>query len=754
MLAALLKLFLHVCYSSLGNFKFMSFSNFFRFFILTISLLAPVTNLVAEDATKLPSLEVIAETGDSLTPTYEQQMQRFLRRPGAETVISTEKFDSSHLGTLENLMASTPGVYSVARGNQNSGLYSIRGTDIATSGPRNGRGIRAYIDGVPLGRTEAGLTVSLIDILAADYVEVYRGANSLRFGAIASGGAFNFVSRTGLNNPGTRISAELGSFDFQQKQFQHGAADGALDYYISISDNRTSGYRDHTQTNARRLSSNLGWVINDDLETRFFFTIGKDHQESANGIPLNLIDQVGRQASFGHNRAEDLDYDRNFDYVRFANRTDLILDGGQKIAFDSFILYTDFDHLPYNAIVDNLWREAGIGVRYDDVIELSGISTEVTGGIRASYTDGRFKRFQHRNGGHDKGRKVDDNHFTSLLIEAYGETAFLLNEQTRLFLGLQYVNVSRKLKDNFQDFVLGVRNPNSTGGPQQGSTTDDEGYDVDYHTFNPKLGLNFEFIEDLFLFTSLSRSYEVPTASDVSDVVSNNADASVIDPQSAWTYEVGVRGGDDDLFVDLTLYYSKIKDEILTRCDNSTNCTDTIAFNADKTLHSGIELGIGYTLANNWLSQGDRIKVNTTWNHNNFKFDDDEIFGSQRLPVIPKNNVFTSLNYTHASGFYTELEYRYASKRGATYDGSGGDGWEIPSYETWGLLAGYKPKGKPYSFYLQGTNLSDERYVSTFTAEPTQPVRRRGMSFVPQEYVNVRVANGRALYAGFTYQFD
>jgi iron complex outermembrane recepter protein len=104
-----------------------------------------------------------------------------LRRPGAETVVSTEQFDSSHLGTLENLLASTPGVYSVSRGSTASGLYSIRGSDIATDGPRNGRGVRAYIDGVPLGRTEAGLTVSLIDLLAAEFASSTRTTTSLFF---------------------------------------------------------------------------------------------------------------------------------------------------------------------------------------------------------------------------------------------------------------------------------------------------------------------------------------------------------------------------------------------------------------------------------------------------------------------------------------------------------------------------------------------------------------------------------------------
>ena len=717
------------------------------------------TNITAaEEAANLGSMEVIAETGDSLLPTFEQQFERFLRRPGAETVVSTQKFDSSHLGTLENILAATPGVYSVARGNANSGLYSIRGTDIASSGPRNGRGIRAYIDGVPLGRTEAGLTVSLIDVLAADYVEVYRGANSLKFGGVASGGALNFVSRNGINSPGTRISVEAGSYDFHQTQLQHGGQsdDGNIDYYVSLSDNRTDGYQNHSDTITTRLTSNLGWSVSDDVNTRFYLTVGRDHQEQGGSIPLNFLDResetsgISRTTGEENLRSESRDLDRNFDYFRFANRTDIVLNDSHKIGVDSFILYSDFDHLPFNAIVDNIWREGGIGLRYDGLLNVAGVPTELTGGVRTSYTYGEFKRFQYESGGHEQADKIGDDQFHSLLTEVYGEAAFSVTDATRLFLGMQYVNLQRELKDRFQQAI-----PDSF--LQGGSSANDEGYNIHFTSFNPKIGLNIEFADNQFFFTSLARSFEVPTGSDVKDVVVEAGSADFIKPQRAWTYEIGTRGGDDDLFYDLTLYYSKIRDEILTRCGDVV-CSETVAFNADHTIHSGIELGLGAKVLEDIVSQGDALRVNTTFNYNNFKFDDDDTFGDKRLPVIPQKTLLTSFNYSHASGFYSELEYRYASERGATYDGSGGDGWEIPSYETLGITLGYKPKNKPYSFYVQGVNITDEIYASTFTAEPTQPTDTVFGMGPPQQvlrqFVDVRPANGEAYYAGFTYQYD
>ena len=722
------------------------------------------------DDKKLEEIFVIANPSGGNTPTFDEQFERFLRRPGAETVVSTEQLDNSHLGTLDNLLSETPGVYSIARGNQNSGLYSIRGTDIATDGPRNGRGIRAYIDGVPLGRTEAGLTVSLIDVLAADYVEVYRGANSLRFGAISAGGALNFVSRTGKNNPGTKISAEVGAFDYQQYQLQHGGESASTDYYASLSTIQSEGYREQTETDVVRLTSNIGLALSDAIDTRFFFTLGKDHQEQASTIPLNLIEENGRDASFGNTRNVDFDTDRNFDYVRLANRTDWTLEQNGKIAFDSFVLRTEFDHLPtpFSGLVDNTWEEFGIGTRYDLVTQIAGMTTEFTAGIRGSYTDGEFLRFQHLNGGQNQGDKVNDTGFESLLVEAYGEAALSLSDSLRLFLGAQVVDISRELHDNFRENVtrLGPFGPpafdsqgNQLERPQPGSDTDDDGYDVDFDTINPKLGINWQYHDDYFFFASIARSYEVPTGSDVSNVVSNGAGENGIVPQEAWTYEIGTRGGNDTFFVDLTLYRSEVSDEILSRsCDENLGddlsvCSETIAFNAGDTIHQGIELGMRYGLGESLIYEGDSSALSATWNYSDFNFDNDPIFGNNRLPVIPEHTLFLSWEYTLANGFYAEADFRYASERGATYDGSGGEGFTLPSYETYGLLLGYKPEGKPYSFFVQGTNLTDEIYASTFTAEPTQPISGFGPNRAPQEFVGVRVANGRAWYAGFTYAF-
>lgn len=736
---------------------------------LALTLLFTTIQAVASvphDAESQSKLQVITDIAGDNTHSFEEQQQRFLRRPGAETVVSTEELDTKHLANLENLLVETPGVYSIGRGDQNSGLYSIRGTDIATSGPRNGRGIRAFIDGVPLGRTEAGLTVSLIDVLAADYVEVYRGANSLRFGAISAGGALNFISRSGKNHTGTRLSLERGAFGFQQLHLEHGGHSEVTDYYVSLSDNHAEGYRDHTATDTKRLSTNLGWSLQDNLDTRFFLTAGQDHQELADAIPFEEMEHHPRSAG---RFAQAADTDRNFDYIRLANHTDWRLNHHNKLAFDAFLLHTQFDHLgsPSAGIVDNTWNEWGLGVRYDQEFTVLDIPSEFTGGLRVSLTNADFLRFRHRNSGRNRDRKVNDADLESTLLETYAEVAFNLSDSTRLFVGFQAVDIDRRLRDNFRQEIApiaaGFDQERLLSLPQPGSSPLDQSYDIGYQTINPELGINWEFVANYFFFVSAARSYKIPTAHDVADITASGASARDLSPQTGWTYEVGMRGGNHRLFVDATLYYAPIDDEILTRrCnpaqgDDLSVCDETIAFSVDNTIHQGIELGLHITLLENLFSNGDHLESRTTWNYSDHRFDNDPQFNNNRLPVIPKHTLFTLLHYNHPSGFFAEVEHRYVGERGATYDGSGGSGWSVPHDSTWGMQLGYKAKHLPFSIYIQGTNLGDKIFPSTFIAEPTQPSSGITHGAIPtqhhQEFVDVRVANGSAWYAGISVDF-
>src|SRR3546814_5284827 len=67
-------------------------------------------------------------------------------------------------------------------------------------------------DGLPLGRTDDVGDSIYTDPLAADYIEVLRGANAMQYGVATLGGAVNLVSSTGYTRPGFKVRLDGGAY--------------------------------------------------------------------------------------------------------------------------------------------------------------------------------------------------------------------------------------------------------------------------------------------------------------------------------------------------------------------------------------------------------------------------------------------------------------------------------------------------------------------------------------------------------------
>jgi iron complex outermembrane receptor protein len=205
----------------------------------------------------------------------------------------------------------------------------------------------------------------------------------------------------------------------------------------------------------------------------------------------------------------------------------------------------------------------------------------------------------------------------------------------------------------------------------------------------------------------------------------------------------------------------QLRNEILTRCapEISAGCTssNTVAFNADRTIHNGIELGVQTLPFVNVFRDGDSIFANAVWNYTDFRFDNDPIFGNNRMPVIPAHQLYGELGYRHPSGFYTSVNVRYLSDRRTTFDGSGGDAFIVPDYALLGAKIGWQAPDKSWSVFVEGRNLTDVAYATDFAPSPGVPVTQNPgpppFSFTPARSPLVKPGEGRAVYAGMSIRF-
>ena len=129
---------------------------------------------------------------------------------------------------------------------------------------------------------------------------------------------------------------------------------------------------------------------------------------------------------------------------------------------------------------------------------------------------------------------------------------------------------------------------------------------TEFNLWSPKAGLLWDIDPTWQAYANVSRSAEVPSFGESAsecpgDRRSSRSPAS--GRRRATTYEIGTRGRRPDLTWELTGYRADITDELLCLYSAFGNCNVT---NADRTIHQGIEAGLGAAVFKGLFVHGQR----------------------------------------------------------------------------------------------------------------------------------------------------
>ena len=200
------------------------------------------------------------------------------RTPGGVALIDSETITES-LGTnFKDVLDFVPGVFVQPRqgGTTEESQFSIRG-----SGLRNNfhiRGINILQDGFILNNADGFFRPEVLEFSATKRVEVFKGANGLRFGSNSLGGAINLVTTTGRDSPPVDLWSEGGSFGFFKNYLATGNIFGPFDLYGGFTYTRADGYRDHSNTDRQRILSTVGYQFEGGTDLRLDLGYVRDEQ--------------------------------------------------------------------------------------------------------------------------------------------------------------------------------------------------------------------------------------------------------------------------------------------------------------------------------------------------------------------------------------------------------------------------------------------------------------------------------------------
>ncbi|QDD13821.1 TonB-dependent receptor [Candidatus Methylopumilus rimovensis] len=651
--------------------------------------------------------------------------------PGGASITDLEDVRKGRQSTWQDSLGYTPGVYIQDRFGSEEARVSIRGS--ALSRTFHSFGIKILQDGVPINYADGFFDMQTVDPNASSYVEVLRGPNASIYGATTLGGSINFVTPTGLNNPGTKIRAEAGSFAYRKifsstagySDFKDGG--NLYDYYLAGSTTFQNGFRDHAEMENQKIIGNVGIKISNDLETRFYLSAVRSRTQLPGYLTKDELESDPSQASSFTTTGSTVgstvagvqpwrnknNYRRDIDSQRISNKTTYI-NGNNTYEFALYAMNLELWH-PIGTIVEQHAQTYGGHLKFTNVTD----KNKLTLAYLPSYgtTDGTSKPTD--NMGNSSGAATSDYTQTSTNHSFLIEDKYNLTSKTLLVAALQYDSARRKVSD----IVPGATNFNRL-----------------YNQWSPRVGLIYNISNDNQIFGSISRNFEAPIIATAGNTTTARS------AQSGVTYEIGSRGqaqwGDiaQKIKWDLTLFRANLKNEFQTMCLTNPNCeTGAQTINVPNTIHQGIEFG-GQAFLNNHL------EVKTALLYSDFKFDDNEIYRNNKMPGFAPVLLRAEMLYHSGSedrnsypNFYAGPKIEYASR--APMDNT--NSLYNDPFTIFGFKAGQNIN-KTWSWFLDVRNIADKKYAAT-TNINSNYAGNGGRAYYP--------GDGRSAYMGIEAKF-
>lgn len=648
---------------------------------LAASALTPVWATETDDTADTRS--TILVTGQTATEDAEDRAQA---TPGGADVVTYEDFADKTLVSLRDTLAFSPGVYTQPRFGQEVRI-SIRGSGLSRG--FHMRGLTLLQDGVPINLADDNGDFQELEPIFFDHLEVYRGANALRFGSGTLGGAINGVTPTGRDAPGVYVRADGGSFDMLRGLVTAGGTFDGGDYWAGVSADTSAGDRQHAERDSLRFHGNLGLALSGTVSTRFYASFNTLDQQLPGALTQAVALSAPETGNFAGNQARDISS------VRLQNRTRFDW-GAARLEVGAFLNAKSLYH-PIFQVIDQDSRDYGAFARFDYAV--GPFELTLGGEIRRGSTDAQ----QYVNVNGERGAQVFDADLDARTANVYAEARFSPVERLTLIAGGIYADGFRKRA------VVSSTTPMQDGR-------------IAFGEFSPKFGVLYAPTESVQVFANYSRSAEFPGMGEVFQTVAGvSTFIGAIEPQRAWTAEIGTRGRSDAVSWDLAFYRAKLEGEMLQYA--LAPDIPAATFNADRTLHQGVEAALSYA-PTQWL------RLRQIWQYSDFRFEDDAQFGDNRLPVVPEHVLRSEVRFgtdaLHvAPSFEWVPEGAFADYRNTT---------RTQGYALVGLTAGATVMGG-IDLFLDARNLFDETAIgdisAALAATPTSaiyyPVERRAV---------------------------
>ncbi len=504
--------------------------------------------------------------------------------------------------------------------------------------------VKVLIDGVPAHESYFGsLDLSLIPVDSISKITVTKGASSVLYGANAMGGVINIITKKGGEKPVTEFTTSFGDYNTRNYIFNHGAAKGKFNYWL------TYGYREAD-----------GFRLSDDFNKRSNW-VGTDSEYNEDGGRRDLSDYIKRtiNAKVGYEPDNATKIYLSFDYHNNER--------GCPTEFDRYWAFSKWDQWHLNLAgekkVNNFitLKARGFYLEHDDTL------------VDVSWDD------DHQTGRKWFEKSAYDDFSAGGELHAY----FNFGRFSLLKAGFNYMRDNHKQKDFFDEACRGVQR----GWDQPGWQTEEE-YEADTYSFaledeiratdrltlvaglscdyfdpkkaynqpvpdsidtvNPQAGIVFDLTDYTMLHASIGKKTRFPQ---LKELYSNHAGGNPdLDPQKTICYEIGAgHNFTDTLRGSISCFYNDIDDMI----ERKKIQGEKVYLNIGEASIWGIETAFDLDITDHFHMKADYTYLATKDKEN----DDRELEGR------PRHRLNLDLRYQFTFGFCANLQASYTQRQ-------------------------------------------------------------------------------------------
>jgi len=692
----------------------MSYPNTYKRKIISLAVLSVLGTSQQAIADDTP-VEKIVTAPIVVTATRTEQNSFDL--PVAIDVVERKDIQDGQLQmTLSESLIRIPGITAQSRTNQSQDpQISSRGFGSRSS--FGVRGIRVYVDGIPLSMPDGQGQPGIVDLSAIKSIEVMRGPFSALYGN-SSGGVIQMLTEDAPKTPEIGGSVMFGSDDTKRQILNTTGTSENIEYLLNVSNFETDGYRKHSSGDKQQATAKFKINISDATKINALVNWFEQDAEDPLGLPRvatandpsafsnpkavpNSANRANTRVSRRHTQAGfNIEHALNED-----NKINLMTYVGNRNNLQYLSTSTTTTAGRASEIARDFW---GTDLRWDNKGNLLSLPYNISLGLTYGEmndarldinTDNGVKRTLTTGNTNSALNRDEDN--ISRNFDQYIQGKLSLTDNVDFHAGARHTKVKLKVKDNF---LTGTGNNGNNSGS------------VEYQKTTPVIGTVWKVTPTFNLYANYGKGFETPTFIEAAyNTVNNGAPNLTLKPSESRNYELGAKTLiSDNHQINFNVFKIDTDNEIVTKETNSFN--RSVYANAKKTKRKGVEFSIDSSYSNN-------ISTYFSYSLLDAKFDADFTStlsnGSQsiiqsgnKIPGTYRSQIYGEVAWKYSPlGFKTAFEGRHNSKVYVNDINSD----SASSYTIFNLRAGFEQNLAHWrlSEYVRVENMFDKEYIGS-----------------------------------------